>query len=316
MKKIFLLSLVVLAALLLLPLTVLTNTETKIAATPVNKPLQVISKNDTFKVLISDTNTVTEISADDYIFGVVAAEMPALYEAEALKAQAVCAYTFALWRQKENTDKEYDITNDYTVDQAYISRQDAIAKWGDKAEEYTQKIDKAISDTKNLILTYNGEIILSVYHAISCGTTESAKNIWGKDYPYLKAVSSAGDKLADNYISTVSLNFETLKNTFGENEQPLNNCFTDFDRSEQGTVMSVKVFGKEYSGSEIRKLLNLKSQNFEVAYLEDSVTFTVYGYGHGVGLSQNGANYMAKQGSDFKEILTHYYMDCEITNNS
>lgn len=316
MKKIFLLAVIVLAAMLLLPLTALENLEVTPTSAPSTTPLKSTNQTKTFKVLISSTNTVTEITADDYIFGVVAAEMPALYHEEALKAQAVCAYTFALWRQKENAEKEYDITDDFTVDQAYISRQAALEKWGENAEEYTKKIEKAINDTKNLTITHNKEIILSVYHAISCGSTESAENIWGKDYPYLKTVSSAGDKLADNYISTVTVNFETLKTTFGETEQPLNNCFTDFNRSEQGTVISLKVFGKEYSGSEVRKLLNLKSQNFEVAYSEDGVTFTVYGYGHGVGLSQNGANYMANQGSTFKEILTHYYTNCEITNNS
>lgn len=320
MKKIFLISTVLLAILLLLPLSVLEDSQKTVSAltTPtaaiVDEP--VTNPPETFKVLISATNEIKEMPVEDYLFGVVAGEMPALYEEEALKAQAVCAYTFALWRQKGNSDKNYDISDDYTTDQCYITAEIAREKWGSKANEYERKIRNAIAKVKNERLTYNGEIILSVYHAVSSGTTESAKNVWGKDYPYLQAVSSIGDKLANNYISSADLTAEQVCSKLSVNQNESANGFTDFTRTASGTVKTVKFGGKEFKGSQIREAFDLKSSNFEVALKDNSYTFTVYGYGHGVGMSQNGANYMAQQGSSYEEILKHYYTGCQIIRNS
>ena len=248
-----------LAVLLLLPLTALNKTETQnLTSTQASAKLPQPSKSATFKVLISETNQVEEMSAKDYLFGVIAGEMPALYEEEALKAQAVCAYTFALWRQKANNDKPYDITDNFKTDQCYISREAALKKWGSNAEEYAKKIEKIINETENQMLTYNGEIILSVYHAVSGGSTESSKNVWGKDYPYLQSVDSVGDKLAKNYISEVTVDTAKLKTLLGANE--INgNPFADFTRTTAGTVKTVKACGKEYKGSEIREMFDLKS---------------------------------------------------------
>ena len=314
MKKTFLCTAMLLAVLLLLPLTALNKTETQnFTSTQASAKLPQPSKTTTFKVLISETNQVEEMSAKDYLFGVIAGEMPALYEEEALKAQAVCAYTFALWRQKANNDKPYDITDNFKTDQCYISREAALKKWGNNAEEYAQKIENAINSVENNALTYNGEIILSVYHAVSGGSTESSKNVWGNDYPYLQSVDSVGDKLAKNYISEVTVDTAKLKTLLGVNEIK-GNPFTDFTRTTAGTVKTVKACGKEYKGSEIREMFDLKSANFKAEFTGTAVTFTVYGYGHGVGMSQNGANYMAQQGSDYKQILAHYYKGCEITH--
>ena len=312
MKKIIVSIVILLTFLILFPLTALNrNTQPK-STTQTVTPTS-FKNTKTFKVLITETNQIEEVNVKDYLFGVVSAEMPALYETEALKAQAVCAYTFALWRKNQNADKPYDITDNFKTDQCYISRQDALKKWGSKADEYAKKIESAINDTQNEMLTYNGEIILSVYHAVSGGSTERAKNVWGKDYPYLQSVSSVGDKLAKNYISEVSFTTEELKTIFNTQENITKNPFTDFTHTKAETVKTVKFCNKEYKGTEIRTLLNLKSSNFETKYKNNSVTFTVYGYGHGVGMSQNGANYMAQQGSSYKEILLHYYKGCEIT---
>ncbi len=320
MKKIFLFSALILATLLLLPLSVLDAELPGALALQTNTKADLQSeKSETVKVLMSKTGEIKEMSAEDYIFGVVAGEMPALYEKEALKAQAVCAYTFLKWRQKENSNKDYDITDDYTTDQCYISLESAEEKWGDKADEYSEKIKSAINSVKNQTLTYNGEIILSVYHSLSSGKTESAKNVWGKDYPYLQAVESQDDKLAENYTSTKTLTFEEFKNAFKDKaELPENpaDYFVNWQRTPSGTVMAVTVGNTEFKGSEIRALLDLKSSNFEAATTDTSITFTVYGYGHGVGMSQNGANQLAKQGKTYKQILKHYYTGCEIMRNS
>ena len=314
MKKIFLCTAMLLAVLLLLPLSALNKTETQnLTSTQASAQLPEPLNSATFKVLISETNQVEEMSAKDYLFGVIAGEMPALYEEEALKAQAVCAYTFALWRQKANNDKPYDITDNFKTDQCYISREAALKKWGEHADEYAKKIEKIINETENQMLTYNGDVILSVYHAVSGGSTESSENVWGKDYPYLQSVDSVGDKLAKNYISEVTVDTAKLKTLLGADEIK-SNPFTDFTSTEAGTVKTVKACGKEYKGSEIREMFDLKSANFKADFTGTAVTFTVYGYGHGVGMSQNGANYMAQQGSDYKQILAHYYKGCEIEN--
>lgn len=159
---------------------------------------------------------LTEISADDYIFGVVAAEMPALYETEALKAQAVAAYTFACVKKAENAGKSYDLTSDPAVDQSFITREKAKEKWGDKADEYSAKIENAVKSVKDYMITCGGTPILAVYHAISSGKTEDCKEVWGKDIPYLKPVSSEGDKLAPSYLSSAEFTAEVLKQKLSE----------------------------------------------------------------------------------------------------
>lgn len=320
MKKTVLFSLVILLSMLLIPLIALPESKTLAQTSSITVPaIENIALDENVNVSITESGKIEKMSVKEYLFGVVAGEMPALYEKEALKAQTVCAYTFLKWRQKENYSKNYDITDDYTKDQCYINKSSAIKKWGSKAEEYSEKIENAIAEVYGETLNYKGEIILSVYHSISSGYTESAENVWGKDYPYLKAVSSEEDKLAENYISTCKITVEDFKKTlngktrFGENAK---DYFSDFVRTPSAGVKSVKIGDTVFTGSDIRTLFNLKSINFDVTFKDNCFIFTVYGYGHGVGMSQNGANCMAKNGSTYEEILKHYYTDCEINKNS
>lgn len=317
MKKIIGCAFLVLASMLVLPLGVMKESESAFAPA---MALGVIDENNTypsksFRVLDYETNTVTEMSANDYVFGVLAAEMPALYDKEALKAQAVAAYTFACYRQRENADKDYDITTDFTLDQSFISEEKAREKWGDKADEYCTKLKNAVEETENNAVTYDGKPILAVYHAISSGVTEDCKNVWGGDYPYLRAVASPCDTLAPEYISKAVFSLDEINNKLSERCKPSgepSDYFKNIERTPSNTVTSIEVCGTALSGAEIRSVFSLRSSNFEVSYKEGSFTFTVYGYGHGVGMSQYGADYMAKQGSDFKEILLHYYSGCRI----
>ncbi len=311
MKKIFLFTSVMLVFLLILPLTVLGQPSKQTAeSVKVDK----IAPQKTFKILRCETEEIEEISYSDYIFGVLAAEMPALYETEALKAQAVAAHTFALYRTVANEENDYDITDNFKVDQAFITISEAEEKWGENAEEYIQKIKSIVKETENLALTYNGEIILSAYHAISSGKTEDCKNVWGGEYSYLLSVDSVGDKLSPNYISTKNVTLAEIKALFPDlilNDDP-DAYFKEIQKTDAGRVLTLKMCDNQITGSELREKLDLKSANFDVKFENDSFTFTVYGYGHGVGMSQYGANYMAQQGADFKEILNHYYTGCEI----
>ncbi len=317
MKKAIYITLIISAVMLLMPLGVIGNSNSVATMATVinNVPKAKEAKATSFLLCNTQSGEVIELKAEDYIFGVVAAEMPALYESEALKAQAVAAYTFACCRKAENSQKSYDITDDPLTDQSYINEEKAREKWGDKADEYTDKIKGVINEVEDYMITYDGKPINAVYHAISSGKTEDCKDIWGNQLPYLKSVPSEGDKLADNYVTTKTLSTDQLKEKLSEELEFLGspeNYFGSISRTDSGTVTEITVCNKALSGSRIRSLLDLRSSNFEVSYAEENFTFTVYGYGHGVGMSQNGANYMAKQGSSFQEILKHYYTDCKV----
>ncbi len=315
MKKTFIIALTVWAVMLLLPLSVI-GKETEVAEEKVvNVSNEVKSEvKKTFRVLDTNSKKITEMSANDYIFGVVAAEMPALYENEALKAQAVAAYTFALKRAKENSDKDYDITTDYTTDQSFITEEEATKKWGEDAEIYIEKVKKAVEETEGYAITYEHKPILAVYHAVSGGKTSDSKDVWDVELDYLKPVLSEWDKLYEDYISQVSFTAEEIKEKFKNVEfsGETKDYFGKPDYTDSSVVKTVTICGKTFTGEEIRGILNLRSTNFEIDYIEDKFIFTVYGYGHGVGMSQYGADCMAKNGSNFKEILTYYYTDCKV----
>lgn len=317
MKKILCSGMIILAFMLILPLSVMKKPEAEAAATSAKavSPKKEVGTAQVFRISDAETDTVTEMPPKEYIFGVVAAEMPALYDEEALKAQAVAAYTFACYRRAENADKAYDLTTDFSTDQSFISEEKAREKWGDKADEYCKKLKNAIDAVENLAVTYDGKPILAVYHALSSGKTEDCKNVWGGAYPYLKAAASPGDILAPDYISKAVFSAEEVKNKLSErcalSGEP-SGWFKKAERTPSGTVTGIEAGGSTLSGSEMRTLFSLRSSNFEVAFKDGEFCFTVYGYGHGVGMSQYGADYMAKQGSDFKEILLHYYSGCKV----
>lgn len=271
---------------------------------------------ETFTVKLTEKNKTVKLSAYEYICGVVGAEVPAEYELETLKAQAVAAYTFALKRKQANKSKKYDITDSISTDQAFISDSDAKKEWGSNYDKYKEKIGSAVKAVLGQRLTYNGELILSVYHDISSGRTESAANVWGGDYPYLVSVESAGDVLSPDYLSEVTVTAEGLKAaltsfkiTFSEDADT---WLGEKKTTDTGTVLSVPICGVTVSGSELRSALGLRSANFDVAFSDGAFTFSVRGNGHGVGMSQYGAQFMALQGSSYTEILKWYYKGCEI----
>ncbi len=316
MKKIFGFTVFIAIAMLLLPLSALTGGEIKPTAAIVNnnedKALN-ITEPESFKIKTGDG--IIELNPDDYIFGVVAAEMPALYNEEALKAQAVAAYTFACVRKGENGGEDYDITDDFNKDQSFITETAAREKWGENADEYAAKIRNAVNEVLGEVITYNGAPITAVYHAVSSGITEDCKNVWGSERPYLKAVSSDGDKLAKNYISEAEFTAEELTESLKSEVEIKGDpsaVLGEIIRTDSYTVKSVEICNTKVGGFTLQNLLGLKSASFDLKYQDEKFIFTVYGSGHGVGMSQNGANFMANEGSSYKEILMHYYTDCKI----
>lgn len=323
MKKILSLCFIIAVVMILCPLAVLKKpaTETSVQALT-QKPVSSQQKDEqpspetkaeTVRLYDASLDKVQELPIKEYLFGVVAGEMPALYEEEALKAQAVAAYTFTLARKSENKEKEYDITTDHTADQAFKTREQAISDWGGDAAQYAEKIENAIKAVEGLAVTYNGEIITAAYHAISAGKTQNGEDVWGKERPYLKAVLSEGDKLNKNYISKMEFSETELKEKLKEKiEEAETPNFENFIYTDSGYVKTVELCGKSMSGSAISEALGLKSSCFEIEKTDELYIFTVYGYGHGVGMSQAGADYMAKQGANYKEILLYYYTDCKV----
>ena len=272
------------------------------------------------KLYLKDEDKIESIDSEEYILGVVAAEMQADYDIEAIKAQALASYTFAYFRHIQNSEQgnEYDITNDTAKDQGYLDSVGRQAKWGDKYTEYEEKVVSAIKSVKNQLIVYKNEPILAVYHAISCGNTETAKNVWNMEYPYLQSENSIGDLLSPDFLSEVKLTTENftakLKELGCEVTGEPSKYIGKITKSDAGYVTKITLGGKEFTGDKIRETFSLRSAAFDLVFKEDTFIFTVSGYGHGVGMSQFGANYMAEQGSTFDEIISAYYRGVKIVN--
>lgn len=318
-KAIFLVVILVLS--LFLPIISLSNTE-KAEVVPASGGFLVLDKGEAtdyksgnfkkFKILNTETNKILTLSAKDYIIGVVAAEMPALYEEEALKAQAVAAFSYAARKKLESKEK-YDLTTDYTVNQSFLGKEELKAKWGGKYDTYYKRIEAAVEETLYEAVTFDGQIALTLYHAISSGKTESCADIFGGKLNYLSSVDSSFDTLAENYKTNVNLTPNEIKSKLSvSGEGDFKDWFGEIKRTSVGSVKKATVCGKELSGDKISSALGLRSRNFNVEYKDGKFSFTVLGYGHGVGMSQNGANQMAKSGSSYREILAHYYKGIKI----
>ncbi len=273
---------------------------------------------DTISVFMTASSTTEEMEMRDYIIGTVAAEMPASYDDEALKAQALAAVTYAEY-QKKNGEKDglngADISDNSNEYQGYMTKEQMQDKWGDAFDTYYEKIANAVDAVIDKVITYNGEPIMAAYHAISFGTTESAENAWGVKIPYLVSVKSEGDKDSTRYLSTVTVSDSELKQLKGASDFIGNGEDIKINStSDAGTVLDAVVCGESMNGEKMRELFSLRSSCFSVGYEDGEYTFTVKGYGHGVGLSQYGADWYAKQGMTYDEIIKHYYSGVEIEN--
>lgn len=275
-------------------------------------------------VMSSSTGKIEKVGMREYVIGCVAAEMSALCHTEALKAQAAACYTYAKktceqnQKHKESELGEADITDSPDTHQGYMSEKQRKEKWGEKAEEYEAKISAAVDGVFGSYLSYNGETALAVYHAISAGSTQSAKSLWGSEIPYLISVESPGDRLSPDYTSTVKLSESEFKKAAKECGVKLSGDSAEWlgktEKDDSGYVTSVTVGSQKISASKIREEFGLRSLCFDVEYSGGDFVFTCYGYGHGVGMSQYGADYMARQGFLWQEILQHYYPGTEIVS--
>lgn len=259
-------------------------------------------EEETIRVKVYRTNgMVLTLELEEYVVGVVGAEMPAAFPLEALKAQAVLARTYALRSLEKNTR-----LTDNSSTQNYKNEDELKKMWGSSASTYLKKIKKAVEQTKGIFLTYQGEIIDAVYHSTSNGKTEDAKNVWGNSVPYLVSVDSSYDKESSSYEQKKTFSYEELTKKLGF-AIDYDTTFEIQGKTDGDRVSEMSIDSQLYGGVELRSLLGLRSATFEIEKLENGITFTTVGFGHGVGMSQYGASGMAKHGSNYKQILKHYY---------
>ena len=263
-----------------------------------------------------EDGTAATLTLADYLWRVVAAEMPASFEREALRAQAVTARTYTLYQMGIGTNPnhpEADMCTDIACCQAYLDPDQAAANWGDGASAYAAKITDAVSSTDGQAIFYEGALIDAVFFSSAAGRTLDAVEVWGGSVPYLTGVESPEGEEVPNYHTTVAVSLEDFQETFlaqypqADLSGAPSGWFQSLRPTSSGGVNTVEVGGVVVKGSELRSLFGLRSAHFTVTAGAEGVTFSVTGYGHGVGMSQYGANAMARAGASGQEILEHYY---------
>lgn len=262
------------------------------------------------KVYFADEDKVKEINTAEYLAGVVAAEVMPDFEQETLKAQAVAARTYMRYQSengKEHTNGAA-VCTDYKHCQAWtdINKKDG---------EYIKRVKQAVADTGDEMVYYKNKLANTVFFSTSSGKTENASDVWGEEVPYLVSVDSPGEEGAPNFMSEESVTIDEAKSKISSEVKAADfskGMFGNIVRSESGGIIKLTVGGVGIKGTELRTIFGLRSANIQIKEENGKVIFSVKGNGHGVGMSQYGANAMAKNGKNYKEILMHYYTDCEV----
>ena len=284
---------------------------------------KVDKESPTINVYNVNENKIEKMDIEEYLYGVLSSEMPSTFNIEALKAQAIAARTYVIYKMENNITsghKNAAVCTNSAHCQAYTSY-DKLEQI--KGEEWIKsdyiKIKKVVDDTKGQIITYEDKAILPLYFSTSSGKTENSKDVFSTQYPYLVSVDSPYDKSSPKYSTTYSISkskfIKYIKNAypkFSISLDKLNNEINILNRTEGGYVKTIQVGNIKIAGTEIRKILSLNSANFSISYNNDEINFNVKGYGHGVGMSQWGSEGMAKKGYKYYDILFHYFQGTEI----
>ena len=332
-KRAILVSLPIILVLFICPLLVIDKsnineelTEEIAEFTPytqgISSQYNVESFDENLDIKVTLGEEIKQLTLANYLVGVVAAEMPASFEEEALMAQAVAARTYTIYklgREYSSNHPETAVCNDINCCKAYADEVELREKWGDEYDTYLDKIRQAVKSTDGVIITYENEPILAAFHSSSSGMTASSEEVWGNSLPYLVSVESPeGSESVPNYISTVEITQEEFKQIVLE-RFPAANLSVDASEwivinslTSSGRVDSVSIGGVDTTGSVIRDMFGLRSAAFTVGASNGRIIFTTAGYGHGVGMSQYGANSLAKEGAQYEEILAIYYPSTEL----
>ncbi len=257
--------------------------------------------NNEIVIVRRKDGSIINLDLEEYVIGVVGAEMPASFNIEALKAQAVVARTYALKRIKNN-----QVLTDDNSTQNYKDNNQLKSMWGSSYNTYYNKVKDAVYSTRGKSIVYNNDYIDALYHSTSNGNTEDALYVWGSSVPYLKSVSSEYDTTNKKFNHEQVFNYDEISNKLN-NAISSDTVFNILSKNNGGRVISLEVNGVTYGGVEFRKLLNLRSTDFYITNTGNEIKISTKGYGHGVGMSQYGANGMANNGYDYISILKHYY---------
>ena len=273
---------------------------------------------------IQDGDTTEQMTLERYLTGVVRGEMPASFEMEALRAQAAAERSYVYYQLaagRKDAHPDADFCTDHTCCSAYLSETAAREKWGGDFAPWNTRVEQAVSDTDGQVVLYNGRPILAVFHSSSAGRTAAAGDVWSGDLPYLVSVDSPeGEETVPNYYSTVTFTAAEVKEKLLAAHPELklsgtpDRWFGAAAENGSGRVETVSVGGTDIEGTELRRIFGLRSACFTVAADSESVTFRVTGYGHGVGMSQYGANQLAREGKTWQEILEWYYTGATVGN--
>ena len=333
-RKVWAVGLGLLALTFLLPLLLISGEEPLVgesdppvptATLPILQPAAVTPVSgwdggQEIRLLHTDGNVET-MTLHDYLWGVVAAEMPASFHPEALKAQAVAARTYCIYQMRGSGDKhpQADVCGDYTCCQAYMTPAQAAEVWGEETRRYTDKIAQAVAGTDGLLCLYGGEPIDAVFFSSAAGKTSDAVEVWGSQVPYLQSVASPEGEEVPGWKTVVTFTLEEFRARFLESfpqadlSGPAAGWFSEPILDSSGAVSAISIGGVDLTGPQARQALGLRSAHFTVEPREETVVIYVTGYGHGVGMSQYGANALADQGKDFETILKWYYTGISVS---
>ncbi|HOV69698.1 MAG TPA: stage II sporulation protein D [Clostridia bacterium] len=301
-----------------------TENKTTVPVAPTDTlKIEVLSPQPYISLYDEKRGVVLSLPAEDYVLGSVAAEMPALFHDEALKAQAVACRTWLAMRLQTNgcpNHPEADVCSSYLCCQAWQNNDELKAKWGDEYIKYLTVIKKAVSDTRGEIMTYNGKAVTAFYHSISGGKTADAVTVFGIYEPYLVSVDSPGEQVANRFFNSVEYDFDELyqkvRSTYPDvilTPGSISEQLKILQRDNTGRVSQFMLGNRTITGVQARNLFGIGSANFDVEIQGLKIKFNAIGHGHGVGMSQYGANAMAKEGNNYQEILTHYYTGVAIS---
>ena len=314
MVKNLIAALIVIILGVIVPTAMIFNQSTAVRS---NEENELLEADDVIFVSVRDRDgNVNKMDLDTYLISVVLCEMPADFSLEALKAQAVVARTYTLRRvEMSKKHEECDVCMDSSCCQGYLTVDKYLQDGGDVSA--VMKVRSAVYDTRNIVLTYNDELIDATYFSSSGGMTEDAVAVWGIDVPYLQSTESPGEESAKHYDDTIRFSSKEFSSLLGvSSTKEISAWIENISYTQGGGVDTICICGKKFKGTEIRRLLNLRSTAFRILPEKDYFLVETKGYGHRVGMSQYGAEAMALNGYSYKEILTHYYKNIQISQFS
>lgn len=270
----------------------------------------IFKENMKVRVRHEDTGIIDVVPFEEYVTGVLAGEMPTSFHIEALKAQAVAARSYVMKKMEYNKDRDYDVV-DTIMNQVYLSDDYLRSVWKESYNDKINKIKTAVIETKGEYISYNGDVAEAFFFSTSVGATENSGEIFSKQLPYLVSVSSTWDEISPLYSTNKTISLKEFYNLLGLSYSDILDI-EKIDTTSTGRVNKIKINGNTFTGGQMIDKLNLRSSFFEITKDGENVVINTKGYGHGVGMSQYGAEGMARAGYTYDQILKYYYTGVEI----